>query len=104
MKNTELSAILSDLGRPRVLIVGDLILDRYISGNVNRISPEAPIAVLAANHKDMRLGGAGNVCANLRAMEAGVEVLSVVGEDKHGRRLIQMLEEIGVGTGGILRE
>ncbi|MFT5079927.1 MAG: D-beta-D-heptose 7-phosphate kinase/D-beta-D-heptose 1-phosphate adenosyltransferase [Bacteroidia bacterium] len=104
MKNTELSAILSNLGHPRVLIVGDLILDRYISGNVNRISPEAPIPVLAANHEDLRLGGAGNVCANLRAMEAQVEVLSVVGEDKHGRRLIQMLQEIGVGTDGILRE
>ncbi len=104
MKNKELSAILNELGRPRVLIVGDLILDRYISGAVNRISPEAPIAVLEARHEETRLGGAGNVCANLRSMEAEVEVLSVVGEDKRGVRLIHMLQEIGVETSGIFTE
>jgi D-beta-D-heptose 7-phosphate kinase/D-beta-D-heptose 1-phosphate adenosyltransferase len=104
MNNKELSAILNDLGRPRVLIVGDLILDRYISGDVNRISPEAPIAVLAARHEEIRLGGAGNVCANLRAMEADVEVLSVVGADKHGKRVLQMLEDIDVETSGIFTE
>jgi D-beta-D-heptose 7-phosphate kinase/D-beta-D-heptose 1-phosphate adenosyltransferase len=104
MKNTELSTLLSKLGRPRVLIVGDLILDRYVSGEVKRISPEAPIAVLAANHEELRLGGAGNVCANLRAMEAQVDVLSAVGDDKHGQLLVKMLGEIGVGTEGIVVE
>ena len=66
MENDDLIRLIEALGRPRVLIVGDLILDRYVSGDVKRISPEAPIPVLAARHDEIRLGGAGNVCANLR--------------------------------------
>ena len=79
MDNEQLIRLVEGLGRPRVLIVGDLILDRYVSGDVRRISPEAPIPVLAARHDENRLGGAGNVCANLRSMEAEVELISVVG-------------------------
>jgi len=104
MENKELIKLVTGLGRPRILIVGDLILDRYVSGKVERISPEAPIPVLAASHDEMRIGGAGNVCANLRAMEAEVELLSVVGEDVLGRRLLEMLGEIGVSTGGVAVE
>src|SRR4029453_1733081 len=57
---------LATLGRPRILIVGDLILDRYVTGDVLRISPEAPIPVLSARSSEMRLGGAGNVASNLQ--------------------------------------
>ena len=103
MNPRELMERLSTLGRPRVLIVGDLILDRYISGNVDRISPEAPIPVLAAKTTDLRLGGAGNVAANLRAMEAEVEVLGVVGDDGKGRQLTELFEEIGVAVDGCVR-
>lgn len=101
MENEQLIALIEGLGRPRVLIVGDLILDRYIIGDVERISPEAPIPVLAARHEELRLGGAGNVCANLRSMEASVEMISVVGQDDLGQRMIQMLSEIEVATEGI---
>ena len=104
MKSQELIELVSGLGRPRILIVGDLILDRYVSGAVQRISPEAPIPVLAASHDELRIGGAGNVCANLRAMEASVELLSVVGDDALGRRLLKMLGEIGVVADGIALE
>ena len=74
----DLAHALEHLARPRVLILGDLILDRYVAGAVERISPEAPIPVLAATRDEERLGGAGNVAVNLRSMEAEVEVFGVL--------------------------
>jgi D-beta-D-heptose 7-phosphate kinase/D-beta-D-heptose 1-phosphate adenosyltransferase len=88
------------LGHPRVLIVGDLILDRYVSGDVSRISPEAPIPILTAKRSEERLGGAGNVAANLVAMQAEVDVVGVLGDDGWGRALRGQLSEIGVDTSG----
>lgn len=101
MQNDKLIELVEGLGRPHVLIVGDLILDRYISGAVERISPEAPIPVLAARHDELRLGGAGNVCANLRSMDARVELISVVGDDALGRRMVSMLAELEISTAGV---
>jgi len=101
MQNDELIDLVEGLGTPRVLIVGDLILDRYITGDVRRISPEAPIAVLAAQHDELRLGGAGNVCANLCSMDARVELISVVGDDVLGRRMVSMLAELEIGNAGV---
>ncbi len=103
MNERDLAQRLESLARPRVLIVGDLILDRYVWGSVERISPEAPIPVLAARHTEVRLGGAGNVAANLRAMEAEVEVLGVVGRDERGETLAELLGRIGVERSGLLR-
>ncbi|MEX1024542.1 MAG: D-glycero-beta-D-manno-heptose-7-phosphate kinase [Planctomycetota bacterium] len=104
MNERELLLWLDSLGQPRVLIVGDLILDRYIQGDVVRISPEAPIPVLSARSTDERLGGAGNVAANLSAMGAAVEVLGVVGDDELGERLLGLLGQIGVSADGCPRE
>ena len=104
MNDRELLEVLDGLGRPRILIVGDLILDRYVSGEVSRISPEAPIPVLLAKHNDIRLGGAGNVAANLRAMEASVEVIGMVGDDGNGRALLALLDDIGVDTRHCVRD
>ena len=103
MRDRDLLRILDELGKPSLLIVGDLILDRYVTGDVGRISPEAPIPVLAAKHTTLRLGGAGNVAANLRSMGAEVDVLGVVGRDDRGGTLLDLLGGIGVGTDGILR-
>lgn len=88
----DLERFVETAGRPRVLIVGDLILDRYVSGNVTRISPEAPIPVLTAKSSEERIGGAGNVAANLVAMGAEVDVAGVMGEDGWGRALRALLE------------
>jgi D-beta-D-heptose 7-phosphate kinase/D-beta-D-heptose 1-phosphate adenosyltransferase len=97
-----LSRKLAELRNPRVLILGDLIMDRYVVGDVNRISPEAPIPVLAARADELRLGGAGNVAANLRAMEAEAEVIGVVGDDGLGRAMREALEALGVGADGVI--
>ncbi|MCC6407429.1 MAG: D-glycero-beta-D-manno-heptose-7-phosphate kinase [Planctomycetes bacterium] len=98
MNSRELRRVLAALSQPRILVIGDLILDSYVSGDVSRISPEAPIPVLNARLTDERLGGAGNVAANLRSMEASVEVIGLLGDDVRGRRLRALLEEIGVET------
>ena len=83
--------ILQDLGKPRVLVVGDMMLDRYVWGNVDRISPEAPIQVLSVTNEETKLGGAASVVNNLLAL--GVEVLScgVVGDDGPGATFRQMV-------------
>ncbi|HKX46856.1 MAG TPA: PfkB family carbohydrate kinase, partial [Planctomycetota bacterium] len=104
MSTTHLIEALDELGLPRVLIVGDLILDRYITGEVHRISPEAPIPVLAAGQLEERLGGAANVAANLRSMDAEVEVIGVVGDDENGRGLLALMREIGVSTDGCVAD
>ncbi len=102
MQVTDLIQALAGLGRPRILVLGDLILDRYVSGEVDRISPEAPIPILRAKSQEDRLGGAGNVAANLRAMEASVEVVGVIGDDSLGRRMCDMLGKDGIETSGVL--
>ena len=94
----ELERLVQGAGRPRVLVLGDLILDRYVSGEVTRISPEAPIPVLSARSSEERIGGAGNVAANLVAMGAAVDVAGVIGDDGWGKALRALLEELQIGT------
>jgi len=104
MTRARLYEALQGLARPRVLIVGDLILDRYVTGDVERISPEAPIPMLTARHFRELCGGAGNVAANLRAMEAEVGLVGVVGDDASGARLRGLLAEAGVEAEGVLAD
>lgn len=104
MSNSSLESLIARVGQPRIVVVGDLILDRYITGAVERISPEAPIPVVNATHRENRLGGAGNVAANLRAMDAEVDVIGVLGDDSKGRLLQGMLEELGVDASGCVTD
>ena len=80
----QLVQLVEGLGRPRLLVVGDLMLDRYVFGDAERISPEAPIQILRAGDAESRLGGAGSVVANLRALGARVSVFGVIGRDAAG--------------------
>ncbi len=102
IENRLLEERLTTLGNPRLAIIGDLIMDRYMIGDVSRISPEAPIPVLAVKTNELRLGGAGNVAANLVAMEANVEVVGVVGDDGLGRAMREEFEAIGAGVEGLV--
>jgi rfaE bifunctional protein kinase chain/domain len=79
--------------KARVLVVGDVMLDRYWYGDVSRISPEAPVPVVKFRVSEERLGGAANVARNAAALGARVTLLSVVGQDEPGRRLAAMLRE-----------
>jgi rfaE bifunctional protein kinase chain/domain len=87
----------------KVLVVGDVMIDAYYFGKVDRISPEAPVPVVAVQTKEQRLGGAANVAMNLVALGAKPIVCSVVGNDQEGKDLIRLFEQNGVGTDGIIR-
>lgn len=102
MDSVELLAAFEGLSRPRVLVLGDLILDRYTWGNAERVSQEAPVILLRADQREARLGGAANVCHMLRGLEAEVTCYGVVGDDGEGRRLRQMLTEAGVDASQVV--
>src|SRR5262249_38374141 len=82
----------SRLQAARVLVVGDAMLDRYLFGNVDRISPEAPVPVVRVTRQEERLGGAANAARNARALGSSVTLITVVGQDEAGKRLRQLLE------------
>jgi D-beta-D-heptose 7-phosphate kinase/D-beta-D-heptose 1-phosphate adenosyltransferase len=82
--------------KPRILVVGDIMLDRYVIGEVSRISPEAPVPVLAAKHEENRPGGAANVAANISAMGGNATLLAVVGEDSASAELETCLQRYRV--------
>lgn len=86
-----------------VLVVGDVMVDAYLWGRVDRISPEAPVPVVHVTDRSERLGGAANVALNLRALEARPVVVSVVGDDPHARRLEDLFREHGIATDGLVR-
>ena len=95
--------VLSGLGQPRLLVIGDLILDEYVWGGVERISPEAPIPVLRVSRRDFRLGGAGSVVANLDVLGAEVHMLSILGDDASASTVCDMLERSNCNTDLIAR-
>ena len=86
------------------LVVGDVMIDAYLWGNVERQSPEAPVPVVLKTGKDSRIGGAGNVARNVIAMGAKVHLASVIGNDISGKYLHQLLEEKGIGTSSVISE
>ncbi|EAQ82002.1 ADP-heptose synthase [Blastopirellula marina DSM 3645] len=96
MNNESLLAAFQRLGRPKVLVLGDLILDRYTYGDAERVSQESPVIVLRADSHELRLGGAANVCNMLRGLECEVIAAGVVGSDAAGCDLIDLLEKTGV--------
>jgi len=87
---------LAQLARSRVLVVGDSMLDRYWMGEVNRISPEAPVPVISVTHEEQRMGGAANVAKNIASAGGHPQLLSIVGNDEAGHQLEYMLGESGI--------
>ncbi len=90
--------------RPNILVVGDLMIDHYLWGSAERISPEAPVQVVDIAKETTVLGGAGNVVNNLAALGASVSVASVIGDDASGTELTIMLKSIGVKTEGLVTQ
>jgi D-beta-D-heptose 7-phosphate kinase/D-beta-D-heptose 1-phosphate adenosyltransferase len=87
-----------------VLVVGDLMIDAYVWGEVDRISPEAPVQVVTVQTEDYTLGGAGNVVNNLVALGAKVSVIGVTGTGRDGKLLLQMFNALGVDTSGVIQD
>src|SRR3989338_3978215 len=82
-----LTKLLQDISRAKVLVVGDAMLDRYWYGDVERISPEAPVPVVAVSKADERPGGAANVARSVRALGAGCVLFSISGDDREADTL-----------------
>lgn len=99
---TDLIKHLKNIGSPKILVIGDLILDKYVSGKVDRISPEAPIQVLNTSREEYRLGGAANVAHNLVALGARVTLLGIVGSDDTGRRLKRLIQHSQINASGVM--
>jgi D-glycero-beta-D-manno-heptose-7-phosphate kinase len=91
-RTTGLRDLKAKLQRARVLVVGDAMLDRYLFGDVERISPEAPVPVVRVTREEYRLGGAANVALNVKSLGPGVALITVVGDDEPARTLEGLLK------------
>lgn len=98
MNRSKTAALLRRITRTRILVVGDLMLDRYVYGHVSRISPEAPVPVVRVTGQTDMPGGAGNVALNARALGASAQIAGLIGRDAHGRALRRTLEAERVDT------
>lgn len=99
MKNLE--NIIDNFAKANILVIGDLILDEYIWGDVERISPEAPVPVVWAKKRTFMPGGAANVASNIRSLDGRVSLVGVVGNDKNAATLLSQLRCRKIDTGGI---
>ncbi len=100
----KLESILKRFPRVKLLVVGDIMMDRSIFGKVSRISPEAPVPVIIAEAEDFNLGGAANVAHNIRSLGGAVSLCGIVGDDENGRKMYRRIAEGGIQTQGIFFE
>lgn len=97
------SALFKDIEQLTIGIVGDVMLDTYMWGNVDRISPEAPVPIVALKEKEFRIGGAANVALNTVSLKASTHIFSVIGKDDDGKTLINLLQKNNIQTNGIIQ-
>jgi D-glycero-beta-D-manno-heptose-7-phosphate kinase len=86
-----------------IMIIGDVMVDSYLWGKVERISPEAPIPIVALKRRENRMGGAANVAMNVKAMGARLVLCSVIGKDEKGKNFLELLEKEMIGSYGIIQ-
>lgn len=103
-ESQRLSRIIDRFSTARILVVGDVMLDHYVWGNVSRISPEAPVPVVNVTREDLLLGAATNVVNNIHSLGGKVSLCGVIGRDEAGRQLVQLLREQGITAGGLMVE
>src|SRR6185312_5445074 len=101
--SVDIDQLFSQFSKMKVAVIGDVMLDTYWWGNVERISPEAPVPVVAVSKREQRIGGAGNVALNVQALGASVSLLTILGDDEDGYQLKKLLEEKNIGTDFILK-
>ncbi len=88
----------------RILVIGDLMIDHYIYGNCNRISPEAPVPVVEVKNESYTLGGAGNVLENVKALNCQADIISVIGDDDNAAIVISQLAAHGIDNHGLVKD
>jgi len=103
INNERLNSFFHCFLQKRILIIGDLMLDRYVEGTVNRISPEAPVPVVEVKTEFIRLGGAANVAYNLHSLGAAPILIGIVGEDIEGEVLTGLMRNLNFPTEYLLK-
>lgn len=101
---TQLKKLALSLKDRRIVVFGDTMLDSFVRGQVSRISPEAPVPVVRVVREEAVPGGAGNVALNLCALGAKVSILTVIGHDEPGNRLLELFKEKGIDTSLVVRD
>ena len=101
---SDFEKILGKVSKVKILVVGDIMMDRFIWGRVSRISPEAPVPVVTVEKETFLLGGAANVVNNIHALGGNVTLCGVIGDDEMGQKIIKKLSEMGIGLHGIFVE
>ena len=100
---TNITNIIKSFTNKKVLIIGDVMLDRYLHGEVSRISPEAPIQILNAKRRDFTAGGAANCASNISSLGGTPILCSIIGNDENGDKLLEILKKRKVDTSGIIK-
>jgi len=98
-----IKAVFDAFNSLKVMVIGDVMVDAYLWGKVDRISPEAPVPIVAVHKRESRLGGAANVAINIQSMGAQPILCSVIGNDRHGDDLLQLMRDINITTDGIVK-
>jgi rfaE bifunctional protein kinase chain/domain len=102
-KQKNILDLFASFNKMNVLIIGDVMIDNYLWGKVDRISPEAPVPVVSIQKKESRLGGAANVAINIQAMGANPILCAVIGADINGRNFLDLLQQLNMSNEGILQ-
>lgn len=103
MHNVDFDALFKSIGEIKVGVIGDVMLDTYWWGRVDRISPEAPVPIVAVSKREERIGGAGNVALNVKALQACVHAISVVGDDQDGQQLVDLFKKNDINADYIVK-
>ena len=104
MNTSRLNEIVQNFSSKKILVIGDIMLDSYIWGNTSRISPEAPVPVIKVDRSEFTLGGAANVALNLKKLSSSPNIVGVVGDDKDGGTLKELLIRMGIESNGIIQD
>ena len=98
-----ITSFLNKIINQRAIVIGDVMIDEYLWGSVDRISPEAPVPIVALDHKENRLGGSANVALNLISLGIEVQIASVIGNDNAGKILSKLFKQSKIGADSLIK-
>lgn len=98
-----LETLFEEFKKKKIIVLGDVMIDAYLSGKVDRVSPEAPVPIVNFSKREERLGGAANVALNLISLGAQVAMASVIGEDQDAQTMVRLFDEKSISTSGLIR-
>src|SRR5690554_4268530 len=98
-----LETLFEEFKKKKIIVLGDVMIDAYLSGKVDRVSSEAPVPIVNFSKREERLGSAANVALNLISLGAQVAMASLIGEDQHAQTMLLLFDEKSISTSGLIR-